>query len=214
MKEKIIHITISAVLVLGIAVQSGSAQGLLGKRYIGFNISQTTPGDDDVKDIDDSILGLGVSINAPVNTNVDAVFSLGYSKLEGDFMGIDFEATSIGFLGGLNYHFMPDKKVDPFVGIAAGLVKTDAKASYFGYELSDDEDDFGITIGAGVEIDLNDQMSFRPNIGYVKAGDKDDLAAGIGLNVWFNESVFGGLAVSYAFDEGDVLYSAGIGFGF
>ncbi len=214
MKKTIIHITILAVMVLGIAVRPGFAQGLLGERYIGFAISQTKPGDDFVKDIDDSILGLGGGINVPISTNVDAIFSLGYAKLEGGLMGVDVEATSIALLGGLNFHFAPDKKVDPFVGIALGLVKTKAKASYFGYELSDDEDNFATSIGAGVEIDLNDKMSLRPNIAYSKIGDEDDFALGIGLNMWFNESVFGSLSASYALDEGDVYYSAGIGFGF
>ena len=212
MKERIIHITITVVMVLGIA---GPAQGgLLGERYIGIQVSQTTPGNDDVKDIDDSILGLGGIINVPINTNVDAVFSLGYSKLEGELVGIDCEATSIGLLGGLNYHFTPDEKVDPFVGIAVGLVKTSAKASYLGYELSEDQDDFALSIGGGIEIDLNDQISLRPNIGHFNVGGEDDFAAGVGLNVWFNKSIFGGLAVSYGFDEGDVSYSVGIGFGF
>lgn len=214
MKKTIIHITILAVLVLGVAVRPGSAQGLLGKRYIGFSISQMTPGDDFVKDIDDSILGLGGGINIPISTNIDAIFSLGYAKLEGGLMGVDVEATSIALLGGLNYHFTPDKKVDPFVGIGAGLSKVKTETSYLGYELSDDEDDFAISIGGGVEIDLNDKISLRPNIEYLNIGDKDDFALGIGLNMWFNESVFGSLSVSYALDEGDVFYSAGIGFGF
>ena len=214
MREKIIRIAVLAVLVLGVGVQSGFAQGLLGKRYIGFGIGQMTPGDDDIKDIDDSILQLGGGINIPVNPNVDAVVSLFYAKLEGDVEGIDVEATAKGVLGGVNYHFTPDQKANPFVGIRVGFVSTEAEASVAGYSESEDEDDFAIAVGAGVEVDLNDQVAIRPTIEYDKIDDEDDFIAGVSLSMWFNESVFGVLAASYAFDDGDVSYSAGLGFGF
>lgn len=214
MREKFIRITVLTLLVMGVAVQSGFAQGLLGKRYIGFEIGQMSPGDDDLKDIDDSILQLAGGINIPVNPNVDAVVSLSYAKLEGDVEGIDVEATAKAVRAGINYHFTPEQQANPYVRISVGFVSTDAEASVSGYSESEDETDFAIAIGAGVEVDLNDQVAIRPSIGYSKVGDEDDFGAGISLSIWFNESVFGGLATSYAFDDGDVSYSAGLGFGF
>jgi len=214
MRAKFISTAVVAVLIMGIAAQSAFAQGLLGKRYIGFEIGQMTPGDDDIKDVDDSILQLGGGINIPVNPNIDAVVSLSYAKLEGDVEGIDVEATAKGVLGGINYHFTPEQKANPFVGIRVGFVTSEAEASAGGISESEDEDDFAIAVGAGVEIDLSEQVAIRPTIEYDKIDDEDDFIAGVSLSMWFNESVFGRLATSYGFDDGDFSYSAGIGFGF
>jgi opacity protein-like surface antigen len=214
LREKFIRIAVLVVLVMGVAAQSTLAQGLLGKRYMGFEIGQTTPGDDDIKDVDDSILQLGGGINIPVNPNVDAIVNLSYAKLEGYIEGVDYEATAKGVLGGINYHFTPDQKVNPFVGILVGFVSTEAETSVPGYSESEDEDDFAIAVGAGVEVDLNDQVAIHPTIEYDKIDDEDCFIAGIGLSMWFNTSVFGGLSAYYAFDDGDVSYSTEIGFGF
>lgn len=88
MREKYIRYAIITFVAMGLLVQPGFTQGLLGKRYIGLEISQMTPGDDYIKDIDDSILGLGAGINIPVNPNVDAVVSLSYEKIEGEIEGL------------------------------------------------------------------------------------------------------------------------------
>ena len=222
MKQKIIYLTIPVVLILGIAAQSGFAQGLLGKRNIGFAIGRMRPGDKDF--FDDSIFELGGGINIPVHPNVDATFSLSYGKAEGDaglidsegnYLVIDLETTAKAFLVGMNYHFTLKEKVNPFVGIAAGLVKREVEASYRGYKYYDeDEEDPIIAVGGGVEVALNESLAVRPSITYQKIDSYDDFIAGIGLSLWFNESVFGNLSASYAFDDGDVAYSVGMGFGF
>ena len=129
MKEMYVRIAVLSVFVTALTVQSGIGQGLLGKRYVGFEIGQMIPGDDLLNDVDDSVLELGGGINIPVNPNLDTIVSLSYAKLEGDIDGIDVEATAKGVLGGINYHFTPDQKANPFVGVRVGFVSTETEAS-------------------------------------------------------------------------------------
>jgi opacity protein-like surface antigen len=215
MKARIIHITVTAVLVMGIAGQYGFARGLLGERYIGFEVGQTNPGDGDLSDIDNSIFGVGGGLNVPITPNVDAGFGVTYTKISGNDMGVDFEGTGKSYIGGINYHFKPNQKVNPFVGLHAGIVSMDAKASnIFGIGVTDHDDDVVITISGGLEVDLSEPLAIRPSIAYQRTGDFDDVSTGIGLSLWFNEFLFGTLSASYAFDEGDLSYFAGLGFGF
>jgi len=71
-----------------------------------------------------------------------------------------------------------------------------------------------LRIGGGVEVDLSEPLAVRPSIAYERLDDSDDFIAGIGLSLWLNESLFGSLSASYGFDEGDVTYIVGLGFGF
>ncbi len=216
MNKKSICFLIFAFVTIGVLAQSAFAQGLLGKRYIGLEIGQMTPGDDFLKDLDDSVLLLAAGINIPVNLNVDAVVSLGYGKIEGEIDGVDVEGTTKTILGGIKYHFTPDKTINPFIGILVGVVSQEAKFSVPGYDysLTEDEDEFSFTVGSGVEFDLNDKIAIMPSIAYSKIDDEDDFIASISLSIWFNESFFGGIGSAYAFDDGDVTYSANCGIGF
>ena len=205
---------IIVIVVVGIflCTYSARAQGLLGKRYAGFMIGQTNPGDNDVERIDDAILELGAEVNIPINPNADVNFSTSYAKLDGEVARIDVEATAIGLLGGINYHFSPERNINPYIGVDAGIVRRDVEVSGSGND--EDETDFAFSLGGGMEIDLSPQVALRPSMGYSRVGDDDDIHTGISLSYWFNQNVFGLVGLSYAFDEGDLTYGVGLGMGF
>lgn len=190
------------------------AQGLLGKRYIGFEVGQVTPGDEWVKDVDDSILFFGGGFNIPLDSNVDFGISIGYSKLEGSWEGVDIESTAKSLIGGIAYQFKPKQQINPYITFTCGIVSTEVELSVPGFSLREKDDDFGFSVGGGIEIELSSQSALRPNIDYVKVGDEDDFFMGLGLNFWFTDSTVGILAIDYGFDEGDLYYGIGIGFGF
>lgn len=216
-KQKQSVAMIVVFLLFGI-VQPINAQGLLGKRYTSFSIGIQKPGDDYVKQVDDSILQLGGQINLPVNSNVDANFTLSYEQLDGDDdQGLDFEGTSKSVVGGVVYHFTPDQKINPFVGVGVGFVSVDIEATAVGFHSTSDETDLGFSLVTGIEIDLNSRIAIRPTLGYYRIENEyndDDFTTGVSFNVWFNNSVFGGIRTTYALDEGDVTILAGLGLGF
>lgn len=201
-------------ILLFTIVGSSYAQGLLGKRYITIQIGQTTPGDDEIEQIDDSIFQLGGGVNLPVNPNLDANISLSYEKIDGDYQGVDVESTAKGILGGINYHFTPKEKTNPFIGVRVGFVSIDSEASAAGYSATEDETYLALSLLTGIEIDLSNQVAIRPNLQYERVDDEDDFVADISLSVWLNNAVFGGIGTTYAFDDGDVSFYAGIGIGF
>jgi opacity protein-like surface antigen len=215
MKARVIHITLPAILVMGIATQSVSAQGLLGKRFISFGISQINPGNENLSDFDNSIFGAGGGLNVPINPNMDAGFGFSYSRAAGTAMGIDYEGTNKAYIGDIHFHFKLCEKVKPFVGIHAGIITIEEEAkNIFGIGMSDRDDEFAIGICHGLEVVLSESLAVSSSIAYERVGDFDDLSTGIGLSLWFNEFLFGTLSTSYAFDAGDITYSAGFGFGF
>ena len=214
MRKKIIRNALLIGLVTGVAAQSGLAEGLLGKRYAEFEIGLMRPGKSSVRDIDSSVLLLGAGVNVPVDPNIDAKFDVSYAELDGRAGGVKFKSQATALQAGLAYHFMPNEEVNPFVGVSAGFVYSEAKVSGFGAREKDDDTDFLLNVGAGVEFDVHEQVAIRPEVAYIKVGSDDDFVAGVSANYWINEAMFAGLGTSYAFDDGDITWSVGFGIGF
>jgi len=216
MKERLICVVALTVFVMFVAAPS-FAKGLLGNRYTNGMLGQTTPGDDDLREFDDSIIYGMLYFNFAVNQNLDANASWRGSSMEGDIEQTNFEVNTQTILGGIDYHFSPGSKMNPVVGVKVGYTFVEAKASASGYtEPSgfEEDDDFAFSVGGGIEVDISDKTAIRPTIVYNKFGDEDDVAAGLGLNIWFTKDSFARLTTSYAFDNGDFSYAAGLGFGF
>ena len=138
---------------------------------------------------------------------------MSYEELEGPFGGINVEATAFGFLLGLTYQFSPGADTNPFVGIGIGVVETEVTASVPGLTAKSDSTDFAATLGGGVEIAISAMAAISPSIEVQTVDDESDVFASLPLNIWFNDRVYGLLAAAYGFDDGDVLYGFGLGFG-
>ena len=206
--------TILIVILMTMIAGSCYADGLLGREYIGFEVGVTKPGDDMVEEVDDSILGVGGAINLPLSSNLDFNFSIGYSKAEGDYLGVDVEITATTYLGRLLYHFTPEQSTNPFIVVGVGLVQSEVEAKLMGFVEEEDEDDTLFTVAAGVEVNLSDKSVFRPGIGFATIDDEDDFNAGAEIIIWVDNAVFVSFGGSYWFDSEDMSGWAGLGVGF
>jgi opacity protein-like surface antigen len=207
-----------------ISIAADADAGILGKRYIGASVGQVTPGNDEVKDIDDSIISYGVGLRLPINANLDFVGSIGQSKLDGDttmydpmlgFYDVDIEGTGTSLGALLQYQFKPGEQVNPFVDVGVLWGKSEIEASVAGYTESEDDDDTGVTVGAGVEFNIDEKISINTGISYQsEMFDEDDVIAGVGFNAWVTPQLLLSVVGQYAFDSEDKGISAGIAVGF
>jgi opacity protein-like surface antigen len=210
------------VLVGAFAIANTVEAGILGKRYIGANIGQVTPGDEDVKRIDDSIITYGAGLRLPINTNLDVVASIGHSKLEGNMRRYDIHSGDViynentevtgTFLSALvQYQFVPGAKVNPFVNAGVEWAKSELESA----ATSIDDDDTGFLIGGGIEFNIDTKLSVNTGINYLsEMFDEDDFIAGIGFNAWVTPQLLLSIVGQYGFNSEDIGLSAGFAIGF
>ena len=139
MRERLICVAALTVFAMFAAVPSFAA-GLLGNQYYGFKIGLRTHGDDDNKDIGDSVFCI-LDFNIPVGRHADARIDL----VGGDLVRDDMNETSMGALCGFNYHFTPDSNVNPYAGIMIGFLNTEEETDIYGHRSPEDEDDSGLS---------------------------------------------------------------------
>jgi hypothetical protein len=207
------------------AADSALARGFLGERFISIRGGIIRPGDDEVRDIDDSIVTGGVGVNVPMSEQLDIRARASYSKLDGDedadtVMGpvpvsVEVEGYSIGV--GADMHFKPDDQVDPFVGVTVGLRRSKAEANVSALGITDEaeEEDASLTVTVGAEVDVSASAAVTGVVGYqLEDESNDDGFAEVAFNIWLSEMV--GLYVSggIAFDDEDTRYGGGLLIGF
>ena len=125
-------IAVLCVLFLAFVAQPALGEGRLGKRYIGFTIGQVVPGDEEIEEVDDSILQLSAGINLVASPNVDVPITFQFVKMEGEMLGVDVEATGTHAGIGINYHFSPGNTVNPYISVEVGYASMEAEASLMG----------------------------------------------------------------------------------
>jgi len=197
-------------------------QGLLGQRYFRAVVESTRLGNDRLRDVDDSVLGYGLTFNCPLTSNIDLGARVGHRSFDGEtrlpgvpgpagVVNVEGAGTNFGAL--LRGHFLPDQQADPFVIVGVGYVDYSTEASGLRGLLREKEadDDFGFVGGGGVEIRVFDQSAVRPNFLFDDDGDFD---IGLSVNHWFNENIFGDCGVDYTFDNDNLSFSIGLGMGF
>jgi hypothetical protein len=217
MKKSIILLAILATIVSSISASAGH----LGKRSFGINIGQVRPGDDEVREFDDSILTYGANMRLPIDSHIDIIANIGQAKISGDLpvydpyylrtymVNVDGTSTSLG--GGLAYQFKPNQKVNPYLGL--GILWS--KVEYESMGESEDDDDAGIIAGGGIELNVNDQASFDIGLSYQsEMYDEDEIFVGLGFNVWITPEFRLSIAVEYGIDSQDRGISGGLGIGF
>jgi opacity protein-like surface antigen len=120
-------------------------KGYLGIQYGALELSGDAVNDD--IDIDYGVIRIGVT----VNENIAIEGRLGTGNDDDRSGGVKYELESIGGVYGL-YHFRmnPDVSVYGILGWSAGEVKGSIDTP--GGHLSDQEDEDGLSYGAGVEL--------------------------------------------------------------
>ena len=201
-----------------VAMVSYADAGILGKRYIGVSVGQITPGNDDLKDIDDSIITYGADLRLPIDANLDFVAVIGQSKLDGDVTiyhpwygayDVDVEGTGASLGGLLQYQYVPGE-VNPFV--AVGVLWEKAEIEVEGE--SEDDDDTGFVVGAGVEFNV-EKISINTGVNYQSEMlDEDDVIADVEFNAWVTPHFLLSIVGQYQFHSEDKYISAGFAIGF
>lgn len=186
-----------------------NAKGLVGQRSVGLFGGVVKPGDDIVEDIDDSIVSYGLTVNIPVLEKLDLGLSLSRAEIDGDLFGVDYEEEDTAVTGGVRYHFMPGKKINPYVFGAFIYAEADAEVG----GISIDDDETGFDAGLGGEIDLTNDASLNLSVAYVDVFD-DDVAVSTTLHKWISEHVGLGIELGYAFDSENINYGGILTVGF
>lgn len=229
---------IIALFVMSLLIGSASqayAKGLLGKNYISVGADIIKPGNEIVKEYESSITEVKVKYNTPINNNIDFNFDIAHSKFDSEHTSIEVEVEKLSIDTGVTYHFAPGQQVNPFVTGNLSYIKTEITGQssgvatvsiyYGGYgwfsetyeyntKVAVDDDDFGVTIAGGAEIDLGEKTAFTPAISAYKIGDYDDITVSADFTVWLTDTVIWKVGVGYAFDEEDSSYGTSLALSF
>ncbi|QBG49174.1 porin family protein [Verrucomicrobia bacterium S94] len=197
---KITRIIPCAVLALAVAVQVADAETLLGKNYIGGSFGIIQFGNDFLDDVFGTGKGVQGSGNIVLHEHVDLNLTGGYLWADGDFLGLDADVSV--FSGGayLVYHFLPGEKINPFLNVGAGAVRTEIEVAGF----EEHETDASFDVGGGVEIEATEAVLFRGSVDYTTIDNDDDVTLSATLGYWFTEQLLGGAGFSYTIDGEDI----------
>lgn len=210
------------LFVIGSFGTDASAQGLLGKGYMGVSLGQFISGEDVIKNADDGVMVFGIEGNYPVLKNLDVFASGSYSKLDGAAEGETLRVTvkTREVWAGATFHFLPETALDPFVKAAVGYVGYNRSNPYFNNDYTKTfgkdgtENKFGFSIAAGVDVPFAGQFSARPAVAYKLIDDMDDFGTTIDFTGFFNKNFFAGMNVGYWVDKGDLTYGTMLGFAY
>ena len=211
-----------AVVTTLATLQSVSAQGLLGKRYVegGF---QTERFNDGIAK--NWIYDFSLTSNLPLSETWDFQANLDFVWFQDDFflnsapINFEFDATSIS--AGLRKHFRPQAKIDPFAGIGmryANVTSLTAEPSIT--FIRHDHYTF-VDFSAGFEWKVSDRLAYRPQ---VVSGDTfkdfdieevltDNINFEMPMIFWWNENWFSTFTFATDFDDSDYGLRFTIGYG-
>ncbi|MBK8476974.1 MAG: outer membrane beta-barrel protein [Opitutaceae bacterium] len=176
-------------LAMAGAAVAALAQGgdLIGTRYAAVDLEYLTWDDGG------HMTGGNVALNVPSTMKgIDLGIELGYA--DGGFDGINTDR-----LDGAAFGVFHSKQqgFTPYLRAAAGYARY--KASYMGYSASDSS--FVYSVGAGVEVLMNEKASIDLRVSYEDATDFEDddfIEARVGLNYAISDKI--ALRVAYARD--------------
>lgn len=223
--KKILALTAALFMTLALSASDSFAQGLLGTRNLSVSYGNMFPGDAALKGIDDSVMGIGLTLNYPVIKNLDVFASLGYSQIKGQLPGETLKSNldTKRIDAGVAYQFFPGQSFNPFVRGSVGYASKSGASNSANQVIpgfpKGDKAEGGVAYGIGGGIEVPFAGQFAASMGfdyaYAKSGDDvDDFVGFVGVNGWFNKVLFAGLGFSYGLDQGDFAYATSIGFGF
>jgi len=187
---------------------------MLGKRHMSLSFGCVRPGDSAVRKIDDTVLRGQLGMNIPLTRNLDATIAATHVELEGDDGAIHVKEEAQGYFAGVNCHFLPGQRIDPFVMLRLGRVFAETDRSLGGGESSSTRNEPAYVAGVGIEVTVSDNASLRATIEYDDIDEVNDEVAALGGSYWFTESFVSSVVIGYGFDDGDFWYSGGAGFTF
>ncbi|MDH3734985.1 MAG: porin family protein [Gemmatimonadota bacterium] len=171
------------VLTLGLST-AASAQSV----YVGGGLNVPTGDLKDVADVGSGWMGvLGVLFpfgeDSPASFGVEGGYGkTGKSKLSG---AEDVNASLYTVLGMLEFSFLPDGTVHPFVYGGAGIAGSSLSEEVSALELEKTKSGFGYAFGAGLGFDLSESVGIWVDGRYVGSSDVKFWAilAGFGFDL-------------------------------
>lgn len=216
---------VQALSISAVVAMAGNAHAdVLGKRYAGIAIGQVTPGDEDLKDMVDSIDVYALGMRLPASPNIDVVASVSLSKMDGKavlvdpYLGpVDYKADADGtsLSAQLQYHFTPGGTVDPYVDFGILWAKSEVELKALGETFKDDDSDTGFVLGGGAEFNINKMLSVDAGLHYQSdMFDEDDTSVALALNVWATPQLLFSVGTTYTLDAEDMGVTLGLALGF
>jgi len=203
MRKRTILVLVILTSLMG-TQRAATARGLLGERYAGIQFGITRPGDSLVRNIDSSVIGLGVELNLPASDSVDLAFSFSHQELDGTAAwGRNVSVDTNAFLGGANLLLSPDQKTCPFLIGRFGVV-----------DMDNADTEPMIVVGGGVQLDITETGAVTPSLVFQHVDDVDDVVLSVEGNKWFSDNFVGLAGIGVGFDEGDLMFTFGVGLAF
>ncbi len=175
--------------------------GLIGKRYAGGDVNYT-----DYRDVDLSGLGLGLSVNLPVYSNIDLNFGYGFSNLDSD----NNSDTTGHVIGGEALFYSKDSSAfTPY--LAAGLA-----SQWLDVDNGDNSSDLVWHARVGAEFPIAGKTSGDIGVGFRDTFDSGDEGQTIiygEIHHAFTDKITGVVGLS-SIENDAIVLSAGVRFRF
>ena len=205
--------TLVKLFIVGMCVcisTAASANGLLGKHYLGAAVTSYNWGDSAIDNELGRSTGGTIFGNYNLSEHWDIIASYGGVWDSLSSTNADFEAHTV--LAGLNYLFPSDLPLTPYIGGAVGFVSSQVDYAGGG---SDSESDTAYAVQIGVEWDICKDafLNLAAQYDYIDnnlSGNDGDysVSAMTGVQVIDNLMLVGGL--SYSPEEYDATAMIGL----
>jgi len=226
-----------AVISLSLTVFDRVADAsVLGSRYIGVGVGVTWIGemfsDDRYPDtiFDKTSTDYRAGIRLPLGHHLDIVGSIDYSKYEGNYQmqgdSYDSELERKVFRTEIEYHFLPKRRINPFIGTGVIYVRHEETI----HKLWEDMGGFsrggaalGFKVSAGAEINIQDTVSVllwgayqsEEQDSFFTSGYHDeDYLASASLDVWVGKMLLVRIGAGHDFIDESTTASLTAALGF
>lgn len=151
---------------------------------------------------DTSFRGFSFGFGGYVKPNISLAINLGwnvfyqekgydtYTNGTASLTGKQYRTNnSVPMMGNINYHFKPNEKINPYVGLGAGVVYNRLNTDMYVYTVEEDAWNFALQPEIGVAYKLNSEVAMTLAGKYYycfEGGDIDFPVSYFALNIGFS----------------------------
>lgn len=183
MQVSLRRLTVAAALVAGIVGGGSAVAHEAGDWLVKVGVTHIKPKSDNGNVINDSVgIDVGNSTRPSVSLTYMATENIGLELLGAFPFKHDIDAAGLGNIGStkhlpptlsLQWHFLPDSKIQPYVGVGVNYTTFfSTKSSLGDLDLSDS---WGLAAQVGVDIELNKNWFMNADVRYIDINSKVKL---------------------------------------
>ncbi|MCC2614735.1 porin family protein [Aestuariibacter halophilus] len=131
------------------------------------------------EDLDSNPDGFSIKGSYLVNDNI--ILTADFQRLSDDLYGVDVDLDQLSV--GAGYRFVLNDKTEAYAILS--YERIEAKAQYMGY--SDDEDDNGYGLTAGIRQMVGENVELKVEAGYVNTSDDREMSYTLGGRYYIND---------------------------